>query len=35
MIIGKHSITLELQFSANDTVRTFATAHSYQLILSA
>ena len=27
IVIGKHSITLKLRFSANDIVRTFSTAH--------
>ena len=35
VVIGKHSGYLEVQFSANDTVRTFAlTAHPHHLIMS-
>ena len=29
IIIGKHSGSLEVRFSANDTVRPFATAHPH------
>ena len=32
-MIGKHSGYLEVRFSANDTVRTFPTAHPLQLII--
>jgi hypothetical protein len=31
--VGKHSGSLDLQFSANPTVRLFATVHSRQLIV--
>ena len=31
-MIGKYSGNLEVQFSANNTVRIFATAHPHQLI---
>ena len=33
MVVGDYSYSLELQFSANATVRLFATAHRSQLII--
>ena len=33
VVIGKHSGSLEVQFSANDTVRTPATTHLDRLII--
>ena len=33
VVIGKHSGSIEMQFSANHTVRTFSTVHPRQLII--
>ena len=33
-MIGKYSGNLEVRFSTNETVRTFATAHLRQLLIS-
>ena len=33
VVIGKHSTSLEVQFSSNDSVRTFSTAYICQLMI--